>query len=138
MDCIEYFSEKLISVIISQQLRYQIHNIARRLHEVGIINAGEVKSFGFRNCTSIDQLMDALRAFPEWSGQFIRKKCRNWGDLYRASVKRAKEELDQDHMDREYDEIYNDGGFSLGPLDPTRFFFYLVLDNVKSLFKIER
>ena len=41
-------------------------------------------------------------------------------------------------MDKEYDEIYYDGGFSLGPLDPDKFFFYLVLDNVKSLFKIER
>ena len=72
MDCIEYFSEKLISTIISQQLRYQIHNIARKLCDVGIINQGEIKLFGFKNCTSIDQLMDALKAFPEWSGKFIR------------------------------------------------------------------
>ena len=103
-----------------------------------MINKGEVKRFGFKNCTSIDQLYEALKAFPLWTRRFINKKCHDWEVRYRESAKRAGEEVDEAAMNREFDEIEASGGFSLGPLDPDNFFFYLVLDNVKSLFKIER
>ena len=41
-------------------------------------------------------------------------------------------------MNREHAALDANGHFSLSSLDPDNFFFYLVLDNVKALFKIER
>ena len=103
-----------------------------------VINPGDMKSFGFKNCTSIDQLYEALKEFPLWAARFIKKKVTNWKEAYMSSCKNMKVEFVKEDMDKEFEELEKSGQFSLGPLDPDNFFFYLVLDNVKSLFKIER
>ena len=73
-----------------------------------------------KSCRNLDNLLDALNKFTE-----------NIAEL------KTKEKLlrDESNKKSKSGDRYNPE-VSLGPLD--HFFFHLVLDNVKSLFKIER
>ena len=83
VDCIEFFSEKLIAVKISSQLRYEIKKIGNTLYQNKVINYGDMRSFGFKNCTNIDQLYEALKAFPGQMERFRQKKITAWFASYR-------------------------------------------------------
>ena len=78
VDCIEYFSEKLISVIVSQKLRAQIKKEAEKLYEKGVITPSEKNKFGFKNCINIDQLYEALKVFPAQMAKFQKNKVQAW------------------------------------------------------------
>jgi hypothetical protein len=73
-----------------------------------------------KSCRNLDSLLDALNKFTESIAEFKTKEKLSRDDINKKS--------------RSGDSYYPE--VSLGPLD--HFFFHLVLDNVKSLFKIER
>ena len=81
-------------------------------------------AFGFRPCKTIDQLHEALKRFQE-DRLVIKEKV-----IKAACLKKKLNYMTPEHVNLVEDEI------DFMPLD--NFFFYLVLDNVKALFKQER
>ena len=126
VDCIEFYSERLISICISQHLNTLIYKAAKKLsgtHQPMPVSM--VKNFrNFKICKNIDQLQDQL-------------KC------LQSQVDKSKRQIAKSQM-RQDDEDPNDESLlqsriseiSFGALDSI--FFYLILDNVKALFKIEK
>ena len=109
VDCIEFFSEKLIAVKVSSQLRYEIRKIGNALFQNKVITHGDLRSFGFKNCTNIDQLYEALKAFPGQMERFKEKKIANWYASYAARARPAGQPEDPDARAAEFDEVSGSG-----------------------------
>ena len=83
-------------------------------------------------------LYEALIKFPEKMAKLMKSKYDGHASKYSKRWHASEEQERDAEFDNEVAWLEKGGEFDLGPLDSENFFFYLVLDNVKSLFKIER
>ena len=83
-------------------------------------------------------LYEALMKFPDKMAKLLKSKYEGHASKYEKRWHPTEEQERDAEFDKEVAWLEQGGEFDLGPLDPENFFFYLVLDNVKSLFKIER
>jgi len=68
VDCVEFYSEKLISISVSQQLNSLIVFHAKKLTQSkenpqGCLNKQQAKKFGFKICKNFFALLDGLKAY---------------------------------------------------------------------------
>lgn len=125
VDCIEFYSERLLAVCISQHLNTLISRAVKRISGKGkLLPPALRKRFSFRLCKNIDQLYENLRTLN-------------------SNVQRTKRQVAVSQL-KKLDKDSEDDALVAEQMDKIHFgsleniFFYLILDNVKALFKIER
>lgn len=124
VDCIEFNSEKLIAACISQQLNSVVQSALKKLsHRYLFANENALLRLSVRPSRNLDSLLEALNKFTESIDEF------------RSRERTAREEKNRGFEAKGRGRFF-DNHVMLGPFD--QFFFFLVLDNVKALFKIER
>lgn len=127
VDCIEFYSERLLAICISQHLNTLLAKAAKRVRVKGKqLTQSQRKCFGFKICKTVDQLYENLRTLAPTVSRVKRL-------VAQAQIK-SERRVNSGVDDREVAE--RESEISLGSLE--NIFFYLVLDNVKALFKIER
>ena len=89
--------------------------------------------FNFKVCKNIDQLYENLRKLPKIVSETKTQLARDEIKKINRSIRFDKDKWDIN--DKKVVKKYEDG-IDMGQLE--NIFFYLVLDNAKSLFKIER
>ena len=89
--------------------------------------------FNFKVCKNIDQLYENLRRLPKIVSETKTQLARDEIKRINRSIRNEAERYDIN--DRKIVKRFEDG-IDMGQLE--NIFFYLVLDNAKTLFKIER
>jgi hypothetical protein len=126
VDCIEFYSERLLAICISQHLNTLIYKAAKEISGRGrVMPVSMTKSFrNFKICKNIDQLHDNLRGLQSQ----VEKSKRQ---IAISNIKKSGGDTgDSSLVEQKMRDV------KFGALD--NFFFYIILDNVKALFKIEK
>jgi hypothetical protein len=138
VDCIEFNSEKLVASAISQQLNAKVQKALEklvRLEDDSKLNEpflmkSQLLKLNITPSRNLDCLLTSLNNFSQDIRSFKEKEIE-------ARIKNNEKVQAQPERKKAGRQLLQyDLQVHLGPFE--HFFFYLVLDNVKSLFKIER